>query len=256
MSDRLLSPEELEKQRGELEAWLNFARDMGDDFMRGGAPDPSVLEHYRDKILVDIGCGPRPFIEWFPLRIPVMIDCCMLSYAESGLLQPSTYEKVNLVDAMAEKLPIRSGTVDIVFALNMLDHTYRPETVVAEMRRILKVGGALHVHVDVGGEPNVCEPIVFTEERVRGLFDDFKLIFHEEDLPSNPGREKTLRGIFVKETPVGDEEAVDPRDFDELVRSPDDGAPLEREEDDAFLAPSNGRRYPRTGGVWDFRPQD
>lgn len=246
---------ELSKQRAEIQAWIDIARDKGESFMAGGRPEGD-LTPYQDVILVDVGCGPRPFVEHFPARFAYMVDCCMLGYAREGLLQASTLSSVCLIDGSAEALPFAAGSVDIVFAINMLDHTLHPQRCVAEFRRILRPGGAVHLHVDIGGEPNECEPVVFSREDVAALFAGFRPLHLAFEPPSNPGRVERLIAVVAKaEDEVGSPRAPErATSFEEVLVSPLTGNSLRREPD-ALVDVVDGRRFPLTDGVWDLRPE-
>jgi SAM-dependent methyltransferase len=247
---KLIDEQEIQKQQGEIAAWRRIARAKGADFMRGEelATD---LEPYRDKILVDVGCGPRPFAERFPARFAYMVDCCMLGYQEEGLLQPETPKKVSCIDAMAEKLPFADDSVDILFAINMLDHTFRPEAVMAEFRRVLRPGGMLHLHVDIGGKPNECEPVVFTEADIDRLVGGLNVIFRERADSSNVTRDHMMMVIAALPGDAGATER--PERFEGVLRSPDSGTALSLE--DEALVSREGLRYPKVGEVWDLRPR-
>ena len=219
-----------------------------------GQPLDGDLRGYEDRVLVDVGCGPRPWGEHFPARLGFMVDCCMLGYREKGLLQSTTLERVCCIDAMAERLPFATGSVDILFAINMLDHTFDPGAVVREIHRVLKVGGAFHLHVDVGGAPNECEPIVFDEPALRALLSRFRPIHHAVELASNPGREYRVIAIMIKEEADGGEVKVDPREYLDVLRSPDTGKPLRR-EGETLRSGDSGPDYSIVNGIFDLRPR-
>ena len=247
----LLDDRELFKQRSEIEAWRDIARLKGEDFMSGARVDGD-LEPYRDKVMVDVGCGPRPFLEFFPARHAFMVDCCMLGYRSEGLLRDETVDAVACVDAMAEELPFRDASIDIVFAINMLDHTFQPNRVIAEFGRILKPGGMLHVHVDVGGEPNECEPVVFTDESLRALFDGFTPVHLERAAPSNPGRDHALRIIVAR--PGEEPSSAAPAERLDVMAAPGGGETLEAVAS-GLRDPETGIVYPIVDGVYDLRPR-
>ena len=88
--------------------------------------------------LLDVGCGSRPFSSIFR------------GYAGRylGLDLPSSPEAVRgLPDVYGDacRMPIRSGSVDTVLSLSMMDLIPDPRLAIAEMRRVLKPGGVLIV---------------------------------------------------------------------------------------------------------------
>ena len=113
----------------------------------------------------------------------------MREYQREGLLLPDTSEKVACIDCMAERIPLRSKSVDHLFCINMLDHCFDPESVVQEFCRVIKNDGWMHVNVDIGGEPTSCEPSVFDKARINDLFSSLQLVHEGSAAPSNPGRD-------------------------------------------------------------------
>ena len=89
------------------------------------------------QVIVDMGCGPGFYTTAFRARgaevIPVDRDPAELTYAGSAP------EGALIGDA--EDLPIPDGSLDGAFCSNMLEHTPRPERVIAEIERVLRPGG-------------------------------------------------------------------------------------------------------------------
>lgn len=50
------------------------------------------------------------------------------------------------VVADAHRLPFRTGTFDLFFAMNVFEHLRRPPVAAREAMRVLKPGGAVHIH--------------------------------------------------------------------------------------------------------------
>ncbi len=191
-----MDSKEIEKQAAEVQEWVAMRAEKGEAFLRDVNVDGVDMTPYEDKVIVDVGCGPRPFVEFYPARAGFMLDCCMREYRREQLLQSETPKKVLCVDCMAEHLPLRTGAVDHVFSINMLDHCYDPESVVKEFRRVIKPGGWIHLNVDIGGEATPCEPIVFSEERLDEMFDGLQLVYKGSGTPSHPGREAMVMRVY------------------------------------------------------------
>jgi len=183
-----------------------------------------------------------------------MVDCCMLGYLQEGLLNESSIARVCCVDAMAERLPFRSGSVDVILAINMLDHTLDPPRVVDEFDRVLRPAGTLHLHVDIGGKPNACEPVVFTEAALDELLSRFRPTWRATGEPSNPSRHHRVMIALAKEGARGDEEEVDARDYLDVLVSPDTGGRLER-RGERLVTEGGGPEYEIVGGVFVLRPR-
>ena len=188
---------ESQKQSQEIAEWIQIRKEKGDGFMRGTTVEAD-LAPYRNTVIIDVGCGPRPFVEHFPARLGVMFDCCMGGYRKENLLQEETLNKVLCAEGMGEAMPFKDQSTDHIFAINMLDHTHSPEKVVEEFHRVLKPGGMVHLNVDIGGSPNVCEPVVFARGDIEQLFSRFHLVYEEEKPASNPEREAMLMRIFAR----------------------------------------------------------
>ncbi len=200
-----MDPKEIEKQAAEVGEWVAMRDAKGEAFLRDVNVEGVDMTPYQDKVIVDVGCGPRPFVEFYPARAGFMLDCCMREYRREHLLQPETPKKVLCVDCMAEHLPLRTGSVDHVFSINMLDHCYDPESVVAEFRRVIGPGGWIHLNVDIGGSPTPCEPIVFTEERLDAMFEGLQLVYEDRGEPSHPGREAMVIRVYNWAAPSTEE---------------------------------------------------
>jgi SAM-dependent methyltransferase len=68
---------------------------------------------------------------------------------------PSSADKVIHLCGVAEFLPFKAGSFDVVFCIATLNHTSRPELAVKEMLRVLSAGGVLLVGYEE--EPAVLE---------------------------------------------------------------------------------------------------
>jgi len=79
--------------------------------------------------LVDIGCGAKPYIDFFNhIDKPIGID---IADEEADIL------------ANAKFLPLKSNTINVVLCNQVIEHEYEPEKIVAEISRILKKNGVL-----------------------------------------------------------------------------------------------------------------
>ena len=97
--------------------------------------------------LLDVGCGGGHFMTaaraagWRPIGADLSHAACR---AACGMAAAPT------VSADAGALPFRAAALDAVALVNVLDHTTRPGTVVAEAARVLRPGGLLIVRVPNG----------------------------------------------------------------------------------------------------------
>jgi len=105
---------------------------------------PQDLQQYLnenpDIIALDCGAGLRKH------QFPQVINLEPIAY-------PSTH-----VQSMAEKLPFRDNSFDLVFCLSVLEHLRDPFAAAREMLRVLKPGGRIFLEVpfliQVHGYPN------------------------------------------------------------------------------------------------------
>ncbi len=91
-------------------------------------------------VLLDVGCGDKPFARWFDGHITSYIgtDLSSSPYVD-GVRGPGRPE----VFARGERLPLRDGSVDTVLGLSMLDHFPEPAPLLDEAHRVLRPGGIL-----------------------------------------------------------------------------------------------------------------
>lgn len=87
-------------------------------------------------VLLDVGCGDKPFARWFDRRVTAYLGTDLSRSAYLGAARPEVF-------ARAEQLPFRAGSVDTVLGLSMLDHLPEPARLLDEAHRVLRPGGAL-----------------------------------------------------------------------------------------------------------------
>jgi SAM-dependent methyltransferase len=116
-------------------------------------------DFFRDKRLLDIGCGPRGSLEWADMAAErVGLDPLVDDYRELGIDSHS----MSYVGAGAEAIPFTDGHFDVVSALNALDHVDDLDAVIAEITRVTRSGGNLLLIVEVGHTPTPTEPQTLT----------------------------------------------------------------------------------------------
>lgn len=90
-------------------------------------------------VLVDVGCGQKPFASMFRDHVSAYI----------GIDDPTTAEPLggSKADVLGtvEQLPLRSASVDTVLVTEVLEHLPEPALALAELHRLLKPGGLLIV---------------------------------------------------------------------------------------------------------------
>jgi glycosyltransferase involved in cell wall biosynthesis/SAM-dependent methyltransferase len=97
--------------------------------------------------LLDVGCGGGHFMAaarrqgWRPIGTDLSHEACLAVRGTAA---------APAVSADADDLPFRTGVLDAVALVNVLDHTTRPRAVVREAARVLRPGGLLVVRVPNG----------------------------------------------------------------------------------------------------------
>jgi SAM-dependent methyltransferase len=90
--------------------------------------------------VLDIGCGPYGLIHYLDNAAGrIRIDPLLPQY-ESRM--PLAGAQLSL-SALGESLPLASASVDIAICFNALDHMCDPAAALAEIHRVLRVGGTL-----------------------------------------------------------------------------------------------------------------
>lgn len=87
-------------------------------------------------VLLDVGCGSRPFERVFAGRVTRYFGTDLSASPYLGARRPDAF-------ARAEAQPVRSGSVDTVLGLSMLTYLPEPARMLDEAARVLRPGGIL-----------------------------------------------------------------------------------------------------------------
>ena len=112
-------------------------------------------DDYRDRSVLDVGCGPMGSLEWANLaRERIGLDPLASHYRDLvGGSQAMTY-----VAAPSEAIPFEDGRFDVVSSFNSLDHVEDVQRTVAEMLRVTSPSGRILLIVEIGHAPTPTEP--------------------------------------------------------------------------------------------------
>jgi SAM-dependent methyltransferase len=167
-------------RRDKLDAELDFQREWARQFSAHKGVVLECWKTYRhfDEIVrltglsesstvLDIGCGISSVLHFVPGR-RYGIDPLADEYAKIYDYPPG----ITVSKSDGEHIPFDTAWFDVVFCTNVLDHVASPETVLAEVKRVLKPGGRFVLTVEVFPESaprDPCHPYCYTIATLREL---------------------------------------------------------------------------------------
>lgn len=87
-------------------------------------------------MLLDVGCAEQ----WLRRRLPERVEYVSLDYPPIGAVR---YAARPMVFGDAQALPLRTGSIDTVAMLEVIEHIPDPDRALGEVRRVLRPGGLL-----------------------------------------------------------------------------------------------------------------
>ena len=139
-------------------------KELGDQFQ---LDDDGLRAWCRERVAVEIGCGPHPSVVEAEFRVALAVDPLADAYVREKIAAERA--GVVYVSAVGEQLPLASGSADIVIIENCLDHAEDPRRVLGEIARVLKHGGFLWLLVDFMDYRDHMHPSPMREAALRGL---------------------------------------------------------------------------------------
>ena len=128
-------------------------------------------DDYRDKCVLDIGCGPRGSLEWASMaKERVGLDPLADSYKRLG----ADKHQMRYVAAGSEKMPFSDAYFDVVCSFNSIDHVEDLDATIREIARVTKPGGFFLLLTELNHDRTACEPQEFSwdvVERFEPAFD-------------------------------------------------------------------------------------
>jgi SAM-dependent methyltransferase len=136
------------------------------------------IETWRDKVVLEVGSGPAGIVEYLTAARRIAVEPLIDQFRQVfPHLRESTVEY--LACPAEGPLELADACADLVICYNMLDHTYDPQRVIAEMSRVCKPGGSLLFQVNVyateediaakSGLHAELHPFSFTADSALGL---------------------------------------------------------------------------------------
>jgi len=112
-----------------------------------------------EDILVDIGCGSRPCLDWFNEGTVHHLDPLLNDFLEVDRMKPHWENKPLLYSQPAEQLVENLvDKCDYVHCWNVLDHTYDWRQILENISLYSKKGGLVLLGTDLSSTPHVGHP--------------------------------------------------------------------------------------------------
>lgn len=128
---------------------------------------------YTDKVILDIGCGPRGSPEWANMtKERYGLDPLSDKYLKLGAAK----HKMKYVQAYSENIPFEDSYFDVVCSFNSLDHVESIDKTISEIKRIIKPGGIFLLIVDVHPYPTPTEPQSIKWDFINTYFPEFTIL--------------------------------------------------------------------------------
>jgi len=118
--------------------------------------------------LLDIGAGPIPSALAFCDCELYCLDPLYHRYLAAGY-PLHHYARVRFVHAFSEDVPVDDGFFDAAISVNAIDHVDSLTKTASEVRRVLKPGGKLAIHVHYH-PPTVTEPLEINDRIFKEAF--------------------------------------------------------------------------------------
>ena len=149
-------------------------------------------EYFNGKEVLDVGCGPRSMLEFFPKSRKTYIEPLGEEYKKM-------YEFLNgdpMFAVPAEQfVPELENKFDFVWCHNVLDHCYDWRMVLENIFRYIKPGGYFYIATDAGFPPNDGHPGIETTETFMNEMDRYDISeYHLKDV-REPKDEVARRSI-------------------------------------------------------------
>jgi len=114
-----------------------------------------------NEVLLDVGCGSRPALQWFKHGLKYHTDPLLAEYLKIKQMQPhwENTDAEHLISAPAEECQEKLvDKCDFVLCWNVLDHTYDWREILHNCHAYLKQGGLFLLGTDHGGKEHIGHP--------------------------------------------------------------------------------------------------
>ncbi len=144
------------------------------------------FDFYKEKRILDIGCGPRGSLEWADMtKERVGLD----PLADDYFKLSGESHKMEYVSAPSENIPHKTNHFDVVTSFNSIDHVENINKTIDEIKRVLKPGGLFLLLTELNHDPTICEPQSITWDITKQFLPEFQIIDEKK-------YERTTDGIY------------------------------------------------------------
>ena len=122
---------------------------------------------YDNKVLLDIGCGPRGSLEWAKnAKRRIGIDPLATEYLKLG----ADKHEMDYISSGSEQIPLNDAECDAIFSFNSLDHVENVSLTIGEIKRCLASNGVFLLLVEVNHPATACEPHTLSPKDIMEQF--------------------------------------------------------------------------------------
>lgn len=118
--------------------------------------------------VLDVGSGPFPSASAFEGADLFCLDPLVPAYIEAGF-PLHYYDNARFIHSFAEDMPVEDGFFDAAISVNAIDHVDDFFKTAQEIKRVLKPGGKVRMHMHYH-EKALAEPIELNDEIVSKAF--------------------------------------------------------------------------------------
>ncbi len=104
-------------------------------------------DHFAEKTILDVGCGPLPFSIAFNDCRRIAMDPLVDDYLTAGFPLDVFWDRVMFIRGFAEDMPFPSRFFDAVISVNAIDHVDDVAAAAHEITRVLKPEGIVRMQV-------------------------------------------------------------------------------------------------------------
>lgn len=142
-------------------------------------------KNYKNKTLLDIGCGSGYIsIEISKLGLKVIAsDIVPLALKKiEKYCKKSKLKSIKTLECSAEKIPLKSNSIDYIVATSVLEHVWEQEKAIKEWKRVLKPKGRIFITVPLKLKYilPVFWPIMYVYDRMLGHLRRYDLPYVKE----------------------------------------------------------------------------